>query len=66
MRLGFQSVNLTAQFYGTAIYSTGTSPWEHALANCASVCQVNQGARDSDGATEAEADGAAVDPKEVK
>jgi hypothetical protein len=42
MRLGFQSVNLTAQFYGTAIYSTGTSPWEHALANCASVCQVNQ------------------------
>jgi hypothetical protein len=27
MRLGFQPVNLTAQFYGNAKYPTGASPW---------------------------------------
>lgn len=27
MKLGFQPVNLTAQFYGNAVYPTGTSPW---------------------------------------
>jgi hypothetical protein len=27
MKLGFQPVNLTAQFYGNAKYPTGTSPW---------------------------------------
>lgn len=27
MRLGFQPVNITAQFYGNAVYPTGTSPW---------------------------------------
>jgi hypothetical protein len=26
-KLGFQPVNLTAQFYGNAVYPTGTSPW---------------------------------------
>jgi hypothetical protein len=27
MKLGLQPVNLTAQFYGNAVYPTGTSPW---------------------------------------
>ncbi len=27
MRLGFQPVNITAQFYGNAVYPSGTSPW---------------------------------------
>ena len=27
MKLGFQPVNLTAQFYGNAVYPAGTSPW---------------------------------------
>lgn len=27
MKLGFQPVNLTAQFYGNAVYPTGTSSW---------------------------------------
>jgi len=27
MKLGFQPVNLTAQFYGNAAYPTGTSSW---------------------------------------
>ena len=26
-KLGFQPVNLTAQFYGNAVYPAGTSPW---------------------------------------
>jgi len=31
MRLGAQPVNLTAQFYGNAVYPTGTSPWSMRL-----------------------------------
>lgn len=27
MKLGFQPVNITAQFYGNAVYPRGTSPW---------------------------------------
>ena len=27
MKLGFQPVNITAQFYGNAVYPVGTSPW---------------------------------------
>ena len=27
MKLGFQPVNLSAQFYGNAVYPAGTSPW---------------------------------------
>lgn len=27
MKLGFQPVNVTAQFYGNAVYPPGTSPW---------------------------------------
>jgi hypothetical protein len=27
MKLGFQPVNITAQFYGNAVYPTGSSPW---------------------------------------
>ena len=27
MKLGFQPVNLTAQFYGNAVYPGGTSSW---------------------------------------
>jgi hypothetical protein len=27
MKLGFQPVNITAQFYGNAVYPTGTSAW---------------------------------------
>ena len=27
MKLGFQPVNITAQFYGNAVYPSGTSPW---------------------------------------
>jgi hypothetical protein len=27
MKLGFQPVNLNLQFYGNAVYPTGTSPW---------------------------------------
>jgi hypothetical protein len=27
MKLGFQPVNLSAEFYGNAKYPTGTSPW---------------------------------------
>jgi hypothetical protein len=27
MKLGFQPVNITAQFYGNAVYPPGTSPW---------------------------------------
>lgn len=27
MKLGFQPVNITAQFYGNAVYPAGTSPW---------------------------------------
>jgi hypothetical protein len=27
MKLGFQPVNITAQFYGNAVYAKGTSPW---------------------------------------
>ena len=27
MKLGFQPVNISAQFYGNAVYPTGTSPW---------------------------------------
>jgi len=27
MKLGFQPVNLTAQFYGNAVYPAGSSPW---------------------------------------
>ena len=27
MKLGFQPVNLTAQFYGNAVYPNGSSPW---------------------------------------
>jgi hypothetical protein len=27
MKLGFQPVNLTAQFYGNAVYPSGASPW---------------------------------------
>ena len=26
-KLGFQPVNLTAQFYGNAVYPAGTPPW---------------------------------------
>ena len=29
MKLGFQLVNITAQFYGNAVYPTGTSPWKN-------------------------------------
>jgi hypothetical protein len=31
MKLGLQPVNLTAQFYGNAVYPTGTSPWNMRL-----------------------------------
>lgn len=31
MRLGFQPVNITAQFYGNAAYPTGGSPWSMRL-----------------------------------
>jgi hypothetical protein len=31
MKLGFQPVNLTAQFYGNAAYPTGGSPWSMRL-----------------------------------
>jgi len=27
MKLGFQPVNITAQFYGNAVHPAGTSPW---------------------------------------
>jgi hypothetical protein len=27
MKLGFQPVNLSASFYGNAVYPAGTSPW---------------------------------------
>ena len=27
MRLGFQPVNITAQFYGNAVHPDGASPW---------------------------------------
>jgi hypothetical protein len=27
MKLGFQPVNMTAQFYGNAVHPSGTSPW---------------------------------------
>ena len=27
MKLGYQPVNITAQFYGNAVYPSGTSPW---------------------------------------
>jgi hypothetical protein len=27
MKLGFQPVNITAPFYGNAVYPPGTSPW---------------------------------------
>jgi hypothetical protein len=27
MRLGFQPVNLTLQFYGNAVHPPGASPW---------------------------------------
>jgi hypothetical protein len=27
MKLGFQPVNITAQFYGNAVHPPGTSPW---------------------------------------
>jgi hypothetical protein len=27
MKLGFQPVNLAAQFYGNAVYPNGTPPW---------------------------------------
>jgi hypothetical protein len=27
MKLGFQPVNITAQFYGNAVYPSGSSPW---------------------------------------
>ncbi len=27
MKLGFQPVNLTAQFYGNAVHPAGASPW---------------------------------------
>jgi len=29
MKLGFQPVNITAQFYGNAVHPAGTSPWGH-------------------------------------
>lgn len=32
MKLGFQPVNVTAQFYGNAVYPSGTSPWGMRLA----------------------------------
>jgi len=31
MKLGFQPVNITAQFYGNAVYPTGTSSWSMRL-----------------------------------
>jgi hypothetical protein len=31
MKLGFQPVNVTAQFYGNAVYPTGTSSWSMRL-----------------------------------
>ena len=31
MKLGFQPVNLTAQFYGNAVYPAGASPWSMRL-----------------------------------
>ena len=31
MKLGFQPVNLTAQFYGNAVYPSQTSPWSMRL-----------------------------------
>jgi hypothetical protein len=31
MKLGFQPVNITAQFYGNAVYPAGTSPWSMKL-----------------------------------
>jgi hypothetical protein len=31
MKLGFQPVNITAQFYGNAVYPSGTSPWSMRL-----------------------------------
>ena len=31
MKLGFQPVNITAQFYGNATYPTGGSPWSMRL-----------------------------------
>ena len=27
MKLGFQPVNISAQFYGNAVYPSGSSPW---------------------------------------
>lgn len=31
MKLGFQPVNISAQFYGNAVYPSGTSPWSMRL-----------------------------------
>jgi hypothetical protein len=31
MKLGFQPVNITAQFYGNAVYPSGSSPWSMRL-----------------------------------
>lgn len=30
-RMGKQPINVTAQFYGNAVYPTGTSPWSMRL-----------------------------------
>jgi hypothetical protein len=31
MKLGFQPVNLSASFYGNAVYPAGSSPWSMRL-----------------------------------
>ena len=46
MKLGFQPVNLTAQFYGNAVYPTGNFLVERTGANRIPVSQVNQRAAD--------------------
>jgi hypothetical protein len=65
MKLGFQPVSLTAQFYGNARASGEYSVLDDALTNCISVSQVDEGAaRDAHG-KETETNGTAATDQQV-
>ena len=42
MKLGFQPVNISASFYGNAVYRTGTSPWSMRLIHCSPSSQLTK------------------------
>ena len=65
MKLGFQPVSLTAQFYGNAVHPAGTSSWTDAVANCVPVPQADPGAGKADDGTKTETTGAGACSEEV-